>query len=95
MPTPQSMQTKLEEAYRKEDAKELMRKKQGRYGFPYTEDNILLDEHKDALKQQRAGSNFRGNYSYGNYTPTGDIKNELYNNAQGGRIKKKGYRAIR
>jgi len=95
VPTPQSMQTKLDEAYRREDAKELMRKKQGRYGYPYTEDTILLPEHEEALRQQRAGQNIRGTYSYSNYTPTGDIERDLYNNAQGGRIKKRGYRAIR
>ncbi len=68
--TPESMQTKLDEAYRKEDAKELMRKKQGRYGWPYTEDTNLLPEHKEALRQQRLGQNIRGTYSYSNYTPT-------------------------
>ena len=136
--TPQSMQTKLDDAYRKEDAKELMRKKQGRYGYPYTEDTILLPEHEEALRQQRAGQNIRGTYSYGTYTPTGVIKRDLYDQptptqssgtgaglsvadqlamgvkpedivdpttgqkavraikkAYGGRIKKKGYRAIR
>ena len=76
--TPESMQTKLDEAYRKEDAKELMRKKQGRYGYPYTEDNILLPEHKEALRQQRLGQNIRGTYSYSNYTPTGAIRRNLY-----------------
>jgi hypothetical protein len=76
--TPESMQTKLDEAYRKEDAKELMRKKQGRYGWPYTEDTNLLPEHKEALRQQRLGQNIRGTYSYSNYTPTGQIKAELY-----------------
>jgi hypothetical protein len=79
--TPQSMQTKLDDAYRKEDAKELMRKKQGRYGFPYTEDTNLLPEHEEALRQQRLGQNIRGTYSYGTYTPTGDIKTDLYDNA--------------
>lgn len=50
-----SMLQRYERALEREKAKELMRKKQGRYGYPYTEDDILLPEQREAALQMRRG----------------------------------------
>ena len=79
--TPESAQSKYKRKLREEDAKELMRKEQGRYGYPYTEDMNLLPEHQEALKQQRAGQNITSR-SFGHYdldaAENAELKAKLY-----------------
>ena len=79
--TPETAQGKYERKLREEDAKELMRKEQGRYGWPYTEDMNLLPEHQEALKQQRSGQNITSR-SFGHYdldaAKNAELKAKLY-----------------
>lgn len=76
---PQSMQSKYQRALKVEDDKELMRKKQGRYGWPYTEDMNLLPEHQKAYDQIKAGENVT-NRPFGHYTmdKQGQVYNKMY-----------------
>ena len=100
MPTPESAQQKYERKLREEDAKELMRKEQGRYGWPYTEDMNLLPEHEKALTQLQNRENITER-SFGHYDiddpKNVELKAKLYPKKKfdGGVIKKRGYRAIR
>lgn len=49
----QSMQSKYQQALNVKDAKEQMRKEQGRYGFPYTSDFELTDEQSRMVSGER------------------------------------------
>jgi hypothetical protein len=69
-----SMLQRYERALEREKAKETMRKKQGRYGYPYTEDDILLPEQREAAMQMRRGEDVTERFFSSTPPPTQPIR---------------------